>query len=173
MTKSRHITTHTVASLHERCDDEGDCWLWTGYMANGSPYVSHSGKMVAVRKLMLDLVGKKVRQTARYFATRCGNADCIHPDCIVARTDAEHMAAMVSHVRHQHPVRVSKLQAAARARPACKLTEAKAQAIRTDARTCSAIATDMGISKALVAKVKRNECWRPTSATLNPWIGLL
>ena len=170
---ARPITTHTVASLHAKCDDVGDCWLWTGYFGNGSPYVSHAGKMVAVRKLMLQLSGKKLRQTVRYFATKCGNADCIHPDHIVARTEAEHMTAMANNVRHQHPVRVAKLQAAARARPVCKLTEAKAQAIRTDARTCAAIAIDMSISKSLVAKVKRNESWRPTSATLNPWIGLL
>ena len=170
---ARTITIHTVASLHARCDDEGTCWLWTGYTQSGSPYVCHAGKMIAVRKLMLQLTGKKLRQADRYFATRCGNTDCIHPDCIVPRTEAEHLAAMAANVRHQHPVRVAKLQAAARARAVCKLTEAKAQAIRTDTRACAAIAADMGISKSLAAKVRRLESWRPTSATLNPWIGLL
>lgn len=170
---SRPVTTHTVASLHARCDDEGDCWLWTGYMGNGSPYVSHNGKMVAVRKLMLELAGKKTRQTARYFATRCGNPECIRPDHIVARTEAEHMTAIAGRVRHRHPVRVSKLQMAGRSRAGCKLNEAKAQAIRDDPRSCREIALELGVSKALVAKVKRNECWRPTSATVNPWIGLL
>ena len=67
--KKRTITIHTIKSLMERTSVEGDCIEWLGYSYEGNnPQVSHAGKMVAVRKLVMLLSGRKLPDRA-YFKT--------------------------------------------------------------------------------------------------------
>lgn len=170
---TRTVTTHTMETLHARCVEEGDCWVWGGYVQNGAPYICQSGKLTAVRQITMTLSERPIRIGAKYFATTCGDPLCVNPEHIVCRTPKEHMTRMASQVQHRAVSRVVKLQTAARARAICKLTEASANSILLDARSHRAIAIAHGISKSLVSNIKRGVCWRPVSAQANPWAGLM
>lgn len=170
---TRTMTTHTMETLHARCIEEGDCWVWGGYIQNGSPYICQSGKLTAVRQITMTLSQRPIRIGAKYFATTCGDQLCVNPGHIVCRTSKEHMTRMAGRVQHRAVSRVVKLQTAARARKICKLTEASANAILLDARSHRTIADEHGISKSLVSNIKRGVAWRTVSAQTNPWTGLM
>ena len=170
---TRTLTTHTMETLHTRCVEEGDCWVWSGYVQNGSPYVFQAGKLTAVRQIAMTLSGRPIRIGAKYFATTCGDPLCVNPEHIVCRTPKEHMARMASQVQHRAVSRVVKLQIAARARAMCKLTEASANLILLDERSHREIAIAHGVSRSLVSNIKRGVSWRPVSAQANPWVGLM
>lgn len=170
---SKPKAVYTLDAIHARCTEEGECWLWQGYIQNGSPYVYHAGKLTAVRHLVMDLSERSIRLGAKYFAASCGNLTCVCPEHVAARTPREHAVKMGSNVQQLAPLRISKLQTAGRARAIAKLNVQQADSIRLDQRRHQVIALEHGISKSLVSHIKRGVAWRSVSANLNPWIGLM
>jgi len=167
------IATQTIESIKAKCEEENYCWIWQGYTANKSPYVSHDGKMQAVRKLIYMWSGKMIQPQFKYFVNKCKNPLCVSPTHVVARTQKMQSSVMGKSVDHNAKSRIIKLQRFARTRSNVKLDEQRARAIFNDSRPCLAIALDYGVSKSLVAKVKSGKAWRNVSAINNPWQGLL
>ena len=86
-------TVHTVESLLARTEEEGECLLWTGWMAGKSaPYVYDGEKMVSVRKMICHLQGREL--TGDYFGCSCGNDRCINPEHITQRSKTNHLRRM-------------------------------------------------------------------------------
>ena len=165
---SKPKTIHTVESLLARSTEEGECHLWDGYSTNKTPMVHQDGKMRAVRRVLLDLLGVEVR--GKYLATSCGNPLCINPEHISQRTEKMHVMRMAKNahkgaaaVRHQ--IGVLKWR---RANP-LKINEEIAAAIRADDRHPVEVAQHYGVSKSLVFKIRRGDMWRDNS---NPFIAL-
>ena len=73
----RKITYHTTESLKQKTIEVGDCWEWQGYEQNNTPQVCHAGKLVSVRRLFSELIGKKVPNDW-YVVARCENKKCIN-----------------------------------------------------------------------------------------------
>lgn len=165
---NRHITYHTIESLMANTVEEGDCLLWQGYMASKAvPHVSHGGKIVAVRRLMLELRGRPLKRTD-YVGCSCGNKSCISPAHTVQRTQAQHVAAMGRSPNRRRLARASKLAAYARANRA-KLTIEQAREIRVSSETGPVLSAKYGVNKALINRIKRGETWREYST---PFSGL-
>lgn len=148
---------HTIDSLRARCEEEGHCWLWTGYFGNGVPMVYSKGRMRSVRLVLLELQGP-VRRSAKYFAPTCGNAACVCPDHIAQRHPAEHMAHMGRNVDSRGPARRIKLTAHARATKA-KLTIEQAREIRMSTESGPVLAERYGVSRSIVNRIRRGEAW--------------
>lgn len=169
---AKHKTIHTLDSLHAKCIEEGDCWLWQGYFGNSVPMVYHNGELVSVRRLVANLIDRPPNVHHKYLAASCKNRNCVCPNHLIYRTKKQHMSHMAKSSDHQAILRRIKLMNAARKRSITKLTAEKARTIRLDSRSCSKIAKDYGVSKSLIAKVKRGEAWADIFEKSNPWAGL-
>lgn len=164
--KNRPKQVQTMESLLARTTEEGDCLLWQGYVGNGVPQVSHGGKVVSVRRLMLEMMGRVVKPTD-FTPARCGCRTCVEPSHIVQRTHQQHAIAMLKAPRNE-TVRVAKLQAYKRTHSA-KLTLEQAREIRSSPETGAALARQYGVDKSLVSMIRLGKSWREMTS---PFAGL-
>lgn len=169
--KKRTITIHTIESLMKRTIDVGECIEWNGYLYGGYiPQVSHAGKMIAVRKLVMLLHEYKVPERA-YYKTTCGNDHCIRLEHIKAVDQKKHMIGMANNVDHNSPIRIAKLQKVAESRR--KLTDYQVQEIISSEKNTRELAAIYGVSKSTISKVKAYRARRVVSASVNPFVGLM
>jgi hypothetical protein len=164
---------HTIESLKARTIEEGDCWLWQGYKANGTPQVSNPrpgfrSKMYSVRRLMRELATEKPTPDGHYV-TSCGTPDCVNPKHVLYRTDEQHLQAIgrlsstgITKARklRQHYMKVGR----------AKLTDEIAQEIRLSNESSPALAQRYGVDRSLISKVRRGEAWKVLA---NPFRGLM
>lgn len=169
MSKAR--THHTLESLKARTIEEGDCWLWQGYITNSTPqvigYPDGKKKMVSVRRMLRELVTGQPQPDGHY-GTTCGNHECVNPDHAIWRGQAAHMRAMAKK-RTVSPVMAHKLRQHRIEAGLAKLDEAKAQEIRMSSESSPVLAERFGVSKSAITRIRRNEVWRMLTS---PWQGL-
>jgi len=165
--KTKPKQVQTLESLLARTVEEGECLLWDGYIGNGVPQVSHGGKVVSVRRLILELSGKDVGPTD-YASPKCRNAACVCQEHIVHRTNAQHASAMAKAPTRNHDLRAAKLAAVAR-KGDTKINIEQAREIRCSDESGPILAERYGIGKGLIARIRRGEAWREFS---NPFAGL-
>jgi hypothetical protein len=165
---------HTINSLKSRTVEEGDCWIWQGYKANGTPQVSHprpgfSSKMYSVRRLMRDLVTGKPTPDGHYV-TRCNDAACVNPEHVLFRPDDQHMKRIGRTVSTSANITRSMKLRKYRIRIGhAKLSEQIAQEIRLSNESCATLGERYGVDKSLISKVRRGTAWRVLA---NPFQGL-
>lgn len=168
---SKPLAQHTVESLKARCVEEGDCWLWQGYLTNKTPQVftKVDGKraMVSVRKLLRELATGQP-QPAGHYGNTCGNYQCVCPEHTLWKGEDAHMRYMAKR-RTVSPMLASKLRRIRVEAGQAKLDEAKAQAIRLSEESGPALAERYGVSRSLINKIKRGLAWRVFAG---PWQGL-
>jgi hypothetical protein len=169
MSKAR--TEPTLESLTARTVEEGDCWLWQGYMQNNTPqvmsYASGRKRMVSVRKLLRELQTGKPQIDGHYSNT-CGNPFCVNPDHTIWRGQNAHMRAMAKK-RTVSTVMANKLREYRISTGQAKLSESNAQEIRLSEETGPVLAERFGVSRSWINKIKRGRAWRVLSS---PWQGL-
>lgn len=153
-----------------RTVEVGDCMEWTGYFQNKTPFVVSGGDKWMVRRLVKHLEGKPLSEKL-HFGTHCNNHKCVKPEHIAERTQKQHMTIMAKKVKHNHPIRIAKLQKAAQFRRV--LTDECLAKIRVDERSCAAISIDYAVSKSLIQKIKIGKSNRVVRASLNPFAGLM
>lgn len=169
--RKKRKTIQTIESLMERTSIEGDCIEWQGYVyAGNNPQVSHCGKMIAVRKLVMLLHERKVPEKA-YYKTTCGNDLCVRLEHIKVVDQKRHMISMAKKVNHNAPTRIRKLQKVAESRR--KLTDEQVQDIILSDQPSRALAAAYGVSKGTILKVKAHRARRVVSASVNPFVGLM
>lgn len=167
---TKPITTQTMESLLARTEEVGECMEWQGYVGNGSPQVSHNGRMTTVRKLMRELQGKPAGKGV-FAGVNCGNPLCINPAHVIDRNMRQHGQMMASRIDYTSPMRTVKLQRAAAGRR--KITDEGIAAALTDPRSCEAVAADHGVHKSLIARIRRGQAHRQVNASINPFAGLM
>jgi hypothetical protein len=166
----RSKTVHTLESLMARTVEVGDCLEWTGYFQNGSPFVVSGGVKWLVRRLIRHLEGQ-VLSSGVHMGTHCDNQKCIKSEHLAERSKTRHMSMIARKVDYQHPLRISKLQKAAESRRV--LSDENLNLIRLDTRSCAAIANDFGVSKSLIANIRRGKSRKVVNASINPFAGLM
>jgi len=164
----RAFTVHTIESLMEKTIEEGDCRLWTGYIGNNTPQVSHEKKMVMVRRLILKLKGKRVAR-ADHVGTTCGVCGCVEPSHIQQRTRREHSSLMGLSPNRNRLARAAKMAKHARENRA-KLSIEIAREIRASDESGPVWAARLGITRGLVSRIRRGQAWREFGG--NPFAGL-
>ncbi len=169
--KSKKYTSHTLETLMARTEEDGNCKTWTGYATRNSPQVFHDGKLIMVRKLIMQLLGR-LKPHAQYFSTKCENPDCVEPEHIIQRTKTQHMAHMAKKSINSpsNHIRIAKITATKRAK-AAKITAADAAAIRASDESGPVLGARYGINKAMVNYIKQGRSWK--LGTGNPWQGLM
>jgi len=169
--KKRTVTIQTIDSLMERTSAEGDCIEWSGYVyAGNNPQVSHDGKMIAVRKLVMLLHERKLPERA-YYKITCGNDLCVRLEHIKVVEHKKHMTQMAKMVLHNAPTRIAKLQQMAFSRR--KLSDQQVQDIIMSDESSRTLAAVYGVSRSTISKVKAHRARRVVSASMNPFVGLM
>lgn len=165
-------TYHTIETLKARTIEEGDCWLWQGYIQNGTPQVIHYRKdkkgMYSVRRLLRELQIGKVMPDGHYGNT-CGNPKCVSPDHTLWKTTKSHMRDMANRRTHG-PVDSMKKRQARIDRGLTKLDMEKAQAIRNSNEPGRVLAAQYGVHESMIKRIRTGRVWKVLSS---PFAGLL
>lgn len=162
----RPQTVHTIESLIARCEEVGECVEWQGYADNDVPQVSHGGKLVSVRRLILDLGGIAVRDGS-FASCSCGNKRCVKPEHIVQRTRLQHLQKMNAIGPNNTGARVAKLSMHARKRS--KLTIEKVRELRMSGESSMTLSKQYGVSRQTISRIRAGDVWKELSS---PFAGL-
>lgn len=167
---TKPITAQTIESLLARTEEVGECMEWQGYVGNGSPQVSHNGRVTTVRKLMRELQGKPTGKGV-FTGVNCGNPLCVNPDHLVDRNMRQHGQMMASRIDYTSPVRTAKLQRAAAGRR--KISAEGIAIALSDPRPAAQLAPELGVHRSLIARIRRGQAHRQVNASINPFAGLM
>lgn len=164
--KTKPKQVQTIETMLARTTEEGECRLWNGYIGNGVPQVSHKGKVVAVRRLMLDLQGRELKP-GEHAVPRCKNPECVHPDHILVRNASQHSKAMLAVPRNE-PLRAARC-AEHKRKNGAKINMEIAREIRASDEAGHVLGARFGIDKSMVARIRNGDSWREFSS---PFAGL-
>ena len=154
---------HTLESIHARCEEVGECWVWMGKMtAQRHPSASHNGKSMLVRRRVFELVHGTLPDTRRFgIVTTCGNHRCVNPEHLRNASRAS-MVRLAYKNGRRNPLREYTARSRARVgSTGSKLTPEIAAAIRTDTRPTKELAAEFACSESLIRKVRTGLIWRP------------
>ncbi|MEN9887222.1 MAG: hypothetical protein RL758_1800 [Pseudomonadota bacterium] len=158
---------HTLETIHARCVEEGDCWIWLSTKCKQAPVLRHERKVWPVRRYVAEVLqGKRAR--GLFAHTCCGNLDCVAPDHI--RLFTRRQLQLVTAERTQYgksPVRSAKLRRAAQARQG--RTPEQVEAIRQAEGSMRQVARDFGVCFDVVRRIRHGDTYRQAN---NPWSGL-
>ena len=139
----------TLAMIHGRCDEVGECLIWTQAAstrkgAQGQPYAQHGGKVVNLRRLVFELATGEPPPADKILRMRCENALCLRQDHmrVTTRLQALHETARAG--RFSTPASNAARLAGIRRRDAHRMTIEKARAIRADVGTGQAVTKAAG-----------------------------
>jgi len=154
----------TLAHLHSRCTECGDCLLWHG-AHNGTGHPRYSGG--SVRRAVWALAHGPL-PAGRVVTVTCGQAACLCPAHLALTT----RGAITRQVHNRPDVKLRRAAACARTNQASmgKIDMAAAREIRASTQTGVALARYYGVSTSLISLVRRGKTW--VERTASPWRGL-
>lgn len=155
--------------------DEGDCWLWEGYMSrNNTPYVyakNEQGKHVhtPARRAIAKETGK-FREGYVYYAV-CGEARCVNPEHVRGAPEGVARRRILDRALSGRSdlVRRQKITKA-RQTTYAKINMEAARDIRAWDGPARVKAEQYGISKSMVDRIRRGQAW--VESAPNPFAGL-
>lgn len=163
----RTIAVQTMESLLARTEEVGECLEWQGYSTkSGTPQVSHDGKMIAVRRLLLKLQGIELK-SAMFASCSCGNSRCVRPEHIVRRTQQQHLAKMSNIGPYNPAARIAKSTMKRRQRS--RMTMEMAREIRASEKSSQQLAEELGFGRQTISRIRFGQTWKEISS---PFAGL-
>lgn len=157
----------TIELIHSRCDEVGDCWIWTGALTGpGYPSMTYGGKRgMNLRREVLRIEGRPSPAGHRVINT-CLNPKCLNPAHLKSLTPAQFNAWLGRRGRLSTPaVKAARTRSARDLR--AKLTIEAARAIRArraEGATIEQLGAEFGVHKSLAARICRGEAWREAPA---------
>ena len=140
-----------------RCDEYGDCMLWTGPIGNGSPQVFIDGKYKQARRLVFELEKGFAPPQGLSPVMTCRNAACLTHNHMRLMTVAQIAQLASSEGKFRSPQRRAAITKGVR-RVAKKLDLDKANAIR-EAPSAAEAARMFGVHKSMASRIRRGEAW--------------
>ena len=162
----RTISVQTVDKLLARTEEVGECLEWQGYITNGVPQVSHAGRMIGVRRLMLMLQGIEIKNTM-YASCSCGNPRCVKPEHIVRRTSQQHFAKMANMGAYNPAARIAKSTMKRRQRS--RMTLEMVREIRSSDKPSQQLADELGFGRQTISRIRSGHSWKEIAS---PFAGL-
>jgi hypothetical protein len=153
-----------LSDLLARTVEEGNCWLWTGHATRGTvPQWHVDGKVRSARRVVYEAkTGAPVPDTLLIFP-KCGNALCVHPDCLVARHESWQPTKGRA-IAADHRARI-----AAGKRAASNLTMDIVRTIRASDEPGPVLEARYGLCAGKASRIRANRCWVDTAS---PFAGL-
>lgn len=155
---------YIVDRIRARCEECGDCLLWTGYcFRNITPMINFSKKPTGVRRLMYIAAKGPVHPGWEVVGT-CESVKCVNPDHMKQVSTADRRREVAGKRTGRLPVAaVQKIR-----EKSGKLTMERARLIRSSEEPTAVLAERYGVSCALIGYVRRGISWAEPS----PWSGL-
>lgn len=151
-----------VQQILAKTVEEGDCLIWQGRIANGSPLVYVDGVYRTARRVLWEALHGPMKPGMN------ATCSCREPGCV----KPEHLrAASVKQIAKQagKEGKFSSLQRRAKIAAACRkrsqLTPEMVQRIRL-ADSGAAIARELGICRSTASKIRRGDSWRTIGASV-------
>lgn len=157
--------------VHDRCLEEGECWIWQQNTNNGRPQMQIPGtrRRVAVRR-ELWLQTRNPDITAKTWVTvKCETPGCVNPEhlCLTNNAKAQKKAAGQGKFSTlSRRAKVAKAKQDARS----PLTQDQVDAIRASDEILRVLADRYGVAKNTIWAIRNGTRWRTYSS---PFAGLM
>lgn len=152
----------TLRMIHSRCDELGDCLLWTGATSKGQPRCSHNGKPISLRRLVYaqqrEVPVEKIPATL-VCVPSCENEACLRPAHLVLRSKKTHQQILAKRGVYSAPDVMAKRAKACREGVNAKLTEELAKWARESGQTAAEAAFGLGVSKQNIHLIRQGRAW--------------
>lgn len=105
-----------IKKVHDRCIEEGDCWIWQGAVAGRSkkPCVNWGGTKYVSR--VVYEAGHGPIPGDMVVSNRCHNVLCVSPTCQIMITNQRSRERAAARGAYNNPARIRKLALAKRAK---------------------------------------------------------
>lgn len=153
----------TIEQVLALCREDGDCLIWQGSKnSKGHPKVN---QMSGRRWMWAHYKGPI--PPGMFVSIECECVGCLNVDHMVLRTKGE-----ISRLSHARPAtkRKQSVSGARGMAHRAKLDAEKARYIRHSDKLQSELAQELGISQALVSRVRLHRAWKDAA---NPFAGLV
>jgi hypothetical protein len=160
----------TLDTIHDRCTDDGDCWIWSqGTTNTGYPQARHEGKSCLVRRVAVVLAGKSLRRGYVVVDT-CGRTLCCNPGHLAVITYGEMMRRTCESGARSSPSEYVRRRDAAIRLGMSKITLAIAREIRASDEPAQIFAERYGMHVDSIRSIRRGDHWResmPNASVFN------
>lgn len=154
-------TTISLERLLARTVEEGECLLWQGLVANGSPVVHTTAGYLTVRRLVWQHAHGMPMPGHLRAVCSCREPACVRPEHVRALSTRQIALLCAKEGKFRTAQRRAAIAATKRAQS--RLTPELVERIRA-ADSGAAIARELGICKSTASKIRRGESWRPIGA---------
>lgn len=150
---------------------DNDCWHWTLKVdEKGRGRIWIHGRIMLAHRAMWEAERGPI-PAGMLLCHHCDNAGCVNLDHIYVGTHADNMRDMRDRKRYfaaREPERVREIarqtglrntKARGEGNPKAKLTAAQAASIRADTRATRFIATEYGVDRTTIQKIRRGDLW--------------
>lgn len=170
MAKRKNLQPEVLVRIAARCDDVGECWLWTGALSDaGYPIFRPPGcGCMLVRRWVYANTGAALVARQPVVST-CGDRRCVNPDHLRVSTVALITQAAAARGAWSGVLRGARI--AATKRLAGKLPPHGAHDIRTSADSARFMAAKYGVDVSLVYRIRNGTAQKQYGA--NPFAGLM
>lgn len=160
---------HTLETIRERTEEEGDCWLWQAGKSHGTPALRHEGRSMQVRRYIFEVLQGKTIPKGMLISSGCPHLDCVNPEHIRRFTRTQLQRHTAKRTQYgANPLRCMRL---ARAKQeASELTWERVREIRAMEGTDKGIARALDMNFSVVNCIRKHKTWRESN---NPFAGLM
>lgn len=142
-------------------DEKTECWDWLGSLSpRGYGRIRVAGKNIRAHRYSWILKHGRDIPEGMVVCHKCDNPKCVNPDHLFLGTIADNVADCVSKGRHARGEKLAHPRAKGEKNGNSRLTANQVDAIRSDQRPQRTIASQFGVSQALISKIKRGEMWK-------------
>lgn len=146
-----------IARLLARCTEVGDCLIWQGRVANGSPLVYIDGKYLTARRVLWEATRGPIGR-GLYPSCTCHESACMNIEHIRLMTTRQIARKAAKTGAFSRPERRAAIALALRR--SSKITPEMEQRIRA-AESGAAVARELGISKSMATKIRAGKARAP------------
>lgn len=130
------------------------CWLWErACQSRGYGQITLNGKVVLAHRASFEAFYDIDLDRGLKVCHRCDNPICVNPEHLFVGTQTDNMRDCANKGRIKTPKRFGA------SHPAARLTEKQAKAIKSDRRSCRAVAAAYGVSRTAVSQIRTGKTW--------------
>jgi hypothetical protein len=146
-------------SIYAKCEDFGECRLWTGRSVAGSPKVWVPGGYRPGRRIVYEESRGRPIQNGLYPVMRCRNAMCLHEDhiAVLSKSAILKLAGSEGRFSSRHSAAVT---AGRRKAGTAKLDMNKAREVRASEEPVTVLAERFNVDRSMIYLIKQGKAWR-------------
>ncbi len=161
----------TLKTIHDRCDEVGECWIWKDAVGqHGYPIIRRRpGGCLLVRRVAVALDGRPAAPRQPVACT-CNEKRCCNPAHLKPSSPKAIGKAAAARGSFASKSRAAKIAAGKRSSGSAKLTMEQVREIRLSEDSGPVLAERYGVNRSLIGGIRRGTAWRDYS---NPFAGLM